>query len=298
MYLLLPICVIVERFYMKKINLFVIAILLPFLVLAQSKTILHFDSNKSTLKKNEIAVLDSIIAILKIKKQYQISIHGYCDASGNESDNQILSDNRSLSVFNYLQLKNIMSSSMMLKGFAANAPIANNDTENGKAQNRRVELIIKVNDPVVVKTVMKEEVLIPKEQTLNAPKEQNESFGTTSSINDLEVGKTVVLKNLNFEPGTAVLLPEAKPTLELLVKIMKDNPSLVIEIGGHVCCANDMPLSVYRAKSVYKYLIKKGIEAPRMTFKGYSRDRPIYEFDRGEFEARANRRVEITVLEK
>ena len=136
------------------------------------------------------------------------------------------------------------------------------------------------------------------ESTLVPTTEKKESFSSTSSVEDLEVGKTLILKNLNFEGGTDVLLPEAKPTLELLVKILKKNPTVEIEIGGHVCCANDMQLSVYRAQSVYKYLIRKGIDESRLTYKGYSRSKPIYEDDRSAFEARANRRVEITVLKK
>ena len=79
---------------------------------------------------------------------------------------------------------------------------------------------------------------------------------------------------------------------------MKENLTLEIEIGGHVCCFNDMPLSVLRAQTVFKYLKKKGIDESRMTYKGYSRNKPVIEDDRHEADARVNRRVEITVLKK
>ena len=72
----------------------------------------------------------------------------------------------------------------------------------------------------------------------------------------------------------------------------------LIEIGGHVCCASDMPLSVQRAQTVYNYLTKKGISEDRMEWKGYSRNKPLFAVDTTDETARANRRVEITVLKK
>jgi outer membrane protein OmpA-like peptidoglycan-associated protein len=79
---------------------------------------------------------------------------------------------------------------------------------------------------------------------------------------------------------------------------MINNPTLEIEIAGHVCCADDMPLSVLRAKTVYSYLVKNGISEKRMTYRGYSRNKPIFEDDSFEENARANRRVEIKILKK
>ena len=200
---------------------------------------------------------------------------------------QTLSEKRANAVVEYLKTKNVPSQTVTAKGFGENDPITSNDSETGKAKNRRVEIII-LNIPINTE---------PKKEKIELV-EQKKTFNEKSSLTDLEVGKTLVLKNLNFEGGTAVLLPEAKPTLEMLLKTMQDNPTLGIEIGGHVCCKDDMPLSILRAEVVYKYLVKNGINKSRMTYKGYSRSKPIYEDDRDEIKATANRRVEITVLKK
>ncbi|MGZ4118016.1 MAG: OmpA family protein, partial [Bacteroidia bacterium] len=114
----------------------------------ESKTIIYFDPNEHELKKHSIHLLDSISNFLLTSKDYQISINGYCDNSGEEAKNQILSEERAGSVSSYLKNKNIPSQFITSKGFAANDPIATNDNEAGKAKNRRVEIIININTPI------------------------------------------------------------------------------------------------------------------------------------------------------
>ncbi|MCX6296540.1 MAG: OmpA family protein [Bacteroidetes bacterium] len=283
---------------MKKYILFLFLILINLIALAQTKTIIYFDSNKSELKSNSITKLDSLTKFLNTTKDYQISINGYCDNTGTEIINQSLSEARADIIFNYFKSKNIPSQFFTTKGFAANNPISENTSEKGKAINRRTEILITINAPIMVNVLMENEVSQGPQKPDTITVKAKESFNSNSTINDLEIGKTLVLKNLNFEGGTAILLPEAEPTLKLLLKTMKSNVTLEIEIGGHVCCADDMPLSILRAKTVYKYLILNGIDQSRLKYKGYSRNKPIYEDDRNPFEAKANRRVEITVLKK
>ncbi len=252
---------------------------------AQTGTTIYFDFNKSELKPDAVKLLDSLAFILQTKPSYKIIINGYCDKTGNDFSNQELSEKRADAAADYFKNKNIKGD-IITKGFGETNPIASNNIEAGKAQNRRVE----------IQVLIEKQQLLAETTTPVAP--DKKTFNEKSSLTDLEVGKTLVLKNLNFEGGTAVLLPEGKPTLEMLLKTMQDNPSLEIEIGGHVCCFDDMPLSILRAQFVYNYLIKNGINAERMKYKGYSRNKPIFKDDREETRARANRRVEITILKK
>ena len=266
------------------------------------KTIVYFDSNKTDLKTSSVKTLDSLIAFLKDKNGCKITINAYCDNTGIYRFNQTLSDFRAESVFNYFKNK-VLNGHFSFKGFSSESPVADNKTEAGKAKNRRVEIIVSFSPTSTTAEIKKQkDTEHPKqvdEQIItNGTYVAKKAFSEKSTINDLEIGKTLVLQNLNFEGGTAVLLPEAQPTMELLLKTMKENPALEIEIGGHVCCFNDMPLSVLRAQTVFKYLKKKGIDESRMTYKGYSRNKPIIEDDRQEADARVNRRVEITVLKK
>ncbi len=255
---------------------------------AQSKSIIYFDSNKSELKKESKQMLDSLTNVLTKINSYQLLINAYCDNTGSDELNQTLSEERANTVLNYFKNKNIVSQFMVIKGFGENAPLASNDTENGKSKNRRAEINVIINAPIPV--------------IIQAPPppiaSKTEELKSTNTLKDLEIGKTLILKNLNFEGGTAILLTEAKPSLEILLKTMIDNPTLEIEIAGHVCCADDMPLSVLRAKTVYSYLVKNGISEKRMAYRGYSRNKPIFEDDSFEENARANRRVEIKILKK
>ena len=276
---------------MKRFLLLAATIVINVIASAQTKSIVYFDSNKNDLTTTATKCLDSLATFIKDKNGSQITISGYCDNTGIDKFNQILSDFRAETVFNYFRSKNLKAN-FSFKGYASANPIADNSTENGKAKNRRVEIII-----ITIAPSPKIETKIP-EVTKSEIAEPKKAFSTTSTIADLEVGKTLILENLNFEGGTAILLAEAKPTLDLLIKTMKDNPTLEIEIGGHVCCSNDMPLSIMRAKTVYNYLSKKGIDESRMTYKGYRRNKPIIEDDRQEADAKVNRRVEITVIKK
>lgn len=273
---------------MKKINLSIVFFAIIFFANAQNKSIIYFDSNKSELKKESVQLIDSLVNTLTNQYNYQLFINAYCDNTGNDEQNQILSEARADAVFNYFKNKNIASQFIVKKGFGEASPVAENDTENGKAKNRRAEISIIMNTPIPVQA----------NSPPPPPEKKVEELKSTITLKDLEIGKTLILKNLNFEGGTAILLPEAKPSLELLLKTMMENPTLEIEIDGHVCCADDMPLSVLRAKTVYNYLIKNGIPENRMSYKGFSRNKPIFEDDRSESNARVNRRVEIKILKK
>jgi len=137
----------------------------------------------------------------------------------------------------------------------------------------------------------------------------------------LKGGKKYTLENFNFEGDTSELLPESRPTLQALYKLMKKNKTLIIEISGHVNYPaswgnvnNTKPkgskgfpaymtyaqfnqwLSEERAKMVYTYLRSKGIDAKRMKHLGFGATQMIYPDAENEHEYTRNRRVEIKVI--
>jgi outer membrane protein OmpA-like peptidoglycan-associated protein len=96
-----------------------------------------------------------------------------------------------------------------------------------------------------------------------------------------------------------ILLTEALPTLDELLKVMKSNQDLVIEIHGHICCASAdyADLSTARAYRVFEYLLNNGIEAERISYTGFGVSQPIYAIpERTMEEEKANRRVEIKIV--
>ena len=202
---------------MKKIIL-LLSIVISVIAKAQTKTIIHFDSNKSELKTASIQSLDSLVTFLKDKSDCELVINGYCDNTGIDRFNQILSEFRVEAVFNYFKNKNL-NGHISFKGYSSSNPIADNNTETGKAKNRRVEILITITEPTpsaVKKMAEPEEITTP----ISAIPEKPKMLDDNSKIDDLAVGKILILKNLNFVGGTSELLKESEPSLKLLLKIL------------------------------------------------------------------------------
>jgi outer membrane protein OmpA-like peptidoglycan-associated protein len=103
---------------------------------------IYFDFNKYELTNESMAVLDQLIEFLNENSKITIQVQGHTDNIGNDADNLHLSDNRAKSVYNYLLDKGIKSSRLTYKGFGKTMPVANNETEEGRARNRRTVFVI------------------------------------------------------------------------------------------------------------------------------------------------------------
>jgi len=119
-------------------------------------------------------------------------------------------------------------------------------------------------------------------------------------------GEVLTLKNFYFVGNQDTLLAKSEPELPKLLKFMRFNPGIRIEIAGHINYPNNPPvpkdswnfnLSQRRAKRVYNYLVDNGIDPERMTWKGYGNFEMVYPHAVSEREQALNRRVEIRVLE-
>jgi len=102
-----------------------------------------------------------------------------------------------------------------------------------------------------------------------------------------------------FDFDSAEIKPEAFPMLDEAVLILKENPEIKVEIDGHTdnkgSAAYNMKLSERRAKAVMKYFVDNGIEAKRLTTKGFGFTKPAASNDTKEGRAK-NRRVELTPI--
>lgn len=115
-----------------------------------------------------------------------------------------------------------------------------------------------------------------------------------------KVGDVIWLKSIAFFPVTDKVLPECYPYLDDLVKALKANPKLKIEIQGHNCCESSplVPLGKHMAETVYLYLIDKKIDKSRLSYTGFGGSRPIYPIpEQNNWQREANSRVEIKILE-
>lgn len=103
---------------------------------------IFFASSQFDLKDESLAELDKLIQLLNDNPDTQIMISGHTDNVGSASDNLALSTSRAKSVVQYLQKNGIKANRLVSKGWGATKPIANNETEVGRAKNRRTELSI------------------------------------------------------------------------------------------------------------------------------------------------------------
>jgi outer membrane protein OmpA-like peptidoglycan-associated protein len=102
---------------------------------------IHFDFNKSVIRPGDAAVLDEDVSKLKANPNLAVYVNGYCDAIGSEEYNLKLSDRRANAVVKYLVKAGVSESQLIPHGYGKTDFVSTNDTEEGRAQNRRVELV-------------------------------------------------------------------------------------------------------------------------------------------------------------
>ncbi len=119
--------------------------------------------------------------------------------------------------------------------------------------------------------------------------------------NKFRAGNKAVTRNIYFDFGQSTIKEGSEQALNDLYKVMKDYPSLKIEIGGHTDNVgshdSNMKLSLARAKKVAYWLTDKGISRYRIKPKGYGETKPLASNDDEEMGRELNRRIEIIVLE-
>jgi outer membrane protein OmpA-like peptidoglycan-associated protein len=102
----------------------------------------NFDFDKSNIRADARPILDEAIRTLHEERDINISVEGHTDAVGTDAYNQKLSERRAHSVASYLEHGGISHSRLTVEGFGESRPVATNETADGRAQNRRVELHI------------------------------------------------------------------------------------------------------------------------------------------------------------
>ena len=99
-----------------------------------------FDTDSHQLKNQFHNTLDSVVLVLNEYKSTMITVMGHTDSTGSEQHNQNLSVQRALSVANYLSNKGVAQQRLAASGYGEAFPVAPNDTREGRARNRRVEV--------------------------------------------------------------------------------------------------------------------------------------------------------------
>lgn len=189
-------------------------------------------------------------------------IYGYADKTGNEAYNKELSEKRVHYIYEKLKSAGISLDNVEQKTFGEDE-----STAEYHQADRKVVIYYSVD--------------------------------LATQVSTAKVGDKIRLQNVNFHKNSDIVLDESKPILNELLRIMKENPKLKIQIQGHVCCMPETTakISEKRAITVYKFLIGKGINKNRLSYTSFGNTRPIYPVpEQTEEERIANRRVEIEIV--
>nr|HEX4318848.1 OmpA family protein [Kofleriaceae bacterium] len=106
------------------------------------KQTVFFDTNKATIKSVSFKLLDEVAQAMIDNPTIHVEIQGHTDSQGDDDFNMKLSQKRAESVQTYLIKRNVTSDRMVPKGYGEDVPIADNRTDAGRAENRRVEFVI------------------------------------------------------------------------------------------------------------------------------------------------------------
>ncbi|MEZ4793303.1 MAG: OmpA family protein [Gelidibacter sp.] len=263
-----------------------------FLLLSQSalaqKELTHevyFDTDKSEVPETEHSRLLQFLSEIESLDIEKISIYGFCDDRGSDSYNLNLSQERANSIktiFSNNEFDESIITNVDGKGEILLKLVKEENIEKIRGLNRKVQIIVKPVFPPkpVVETKKKDAAEVLK--------------------GDIKAGDNIILENILFKTGYSYLMPESVKTLENITKVMLERKDIYFTIQGHVCCTQNSRdaldrktkqrnLSVARAKYIYDYMAKKGVDKKRMKYVGMRRKFPLGG------EPKFDRRVEILV---
>lgn len=276
----------------------------------QDTAAVYFPFDRFQITAEARAVLDGFIGAFREGRiRGPLVIYGFTDSRGSHAYNDLLSRRRSFAVHEYLLNNGIPKTEVdVIRGFGKRAPVNANSTPEERQLNRRVDLIYhNVPQPQVPVT----ETEPPAAPVQEAPPTDTVRSFSKNVIDSVKEGETLRLKNIHFLNARHTFLRESMPALYELLEVMKNNPTLVIEIQGHICChigdpqdapdfdANNEPrLSTNRARAVYDFLVENGIDPKRMTYRGFAGTVPLVNPELTDADRTLNRRVEIKIIRK
>jgi len=284
------ILVVVNSDKMKYLSL--IFILCFQLLLAQEKRTheVYFETDKYEVLSTERSRLLLFLSQIESLDIQKVSIYGFTDDRGSDDYNLKLSQNRANAIkeiFSNNEFDESIITNVDGKGEVLLRLVKEDDIHKIRGLNRKVEIVVSPYDPPRPKKT--------KEELADKKQEVKEVLNA-----ELKAGDKFRLDNILFQTGYAKLLPESKETLKELADALIKRDHIYFTIQGHVCCTQNSRdaidrktkkrnLSLARAKFIYDYLAKKGVDKKRMKYVGMRRKFPLGG------DPKFDRRVEILV---
>jgi len=235
-----------------------------------------------------------------------VEIAGHTDSQGSEDGNRALSQARAEAVLLALQGRRVDVTEMRAMGYGESRPIADNETEEGREANRRIEFTL-IGAPAAPAAVLAT-TGTATDQPATAQAAAAGTDATTMKAPEVPadgtacIGRITVLlmrEKITFDPGSDEISSGSAGLVTALAEILKQCPGTPIEVAGHTdsqgSSRNNQTLSEDRAKAVLVALKEQGVDVSTMKAAGYGEDKPIA--DNGTEEGReANRRIEFNLV--
>ena len=276
---------------------------------AQEKFTVYFESNKFELNTKETTKLNTWISENKNNKI--VAIHGFTDEDGSNGFNDTLAQKRVSFIYNTVRTQVKTREDFKTRSFGETF----NQSTN-KAENRRVNIYYILEKDIaredeilgikkeVVAEVPKPEIEYPEKMVFENPNGTTSEFKLDREfmrkVTQAKTGEKLKIDNLNFIINTFAVVNESRGKLYELLLVLRTNPTMKIEIQGHLCCMpiDRTDLSTQRAKAIVNFLVANDISRGRLSYKGFGSTDPIYPLpEKDEKERAANRRVEILIVE-
>ena len=251
----------------------------------------YFDTDKYDVPSTEENRLLLFISELNDIDIESISIFGFCDDRGADTYNLMLSQQRAdaiKSIFANNEISETLITNVDGKGEVLLKIVEEENLLKIRGLNRKVEIIVKPKPPKPKPVKVVEKPIKPKDK------------GVVDLIKESAKGDKILFKNILFKTGYASVTPSSKKILESIAKALMEREDIYFTIQGHVCCTQlsrdavnrqtkKRNLSEARAKYVYDYFLKKGIDKKRMRHLGMRRRFPLGG------DPQLDRRVEILI---
>lgn len=237
----------------------------------------YFETDKYDVPNTEENRLLLFISNLTDVQIDSIAIFGFCDDRGANTYNLKLSQQRAdaiKAIFSNNEISESLISNVDGKGEILLKIVEEQDILKIRGLNRKVEIIVKPKPPKPEPEVVVKIPPVPKEKDI------------IELINEGSKGDKIIFKNILFKTGYATVTPASKKTLTEIANALAERDDIYFTIQGHVCCTQftrdavdrktkKRNLSEARAKYVYDYFAKKGVDTKRMRHLGMRRKFPL-----------------------
>lgn len=237
----------------------------------------YFETDKydvPSTEENRLLLFISTLADIEIES---ISIFGFCDDRGADSYNLMLSQHRAdaiKSIFSNNEISESLISNVDGKGEILLKIVEEKNLLNIRGLNRKVEILVKPKLPELEPVDEVKTPLVEKEKSV------------VELINEGAKGDKIIFRNILFKTGYATVTSSSEKILTEIANALVERKDIYFTIQGHVCCTQNTRdavnkktkkrnLSEARAKYVYDYFDKKGVNKKRMRHLGMRRKFPL-----------------------